>query len=198
MPKQNYDPAVRPPSQIRRNKQQRAQSEDWIIAFLESARVCTVATSWDDLPFCNATLFWYDAAHHQIIFHSNIIGRVRANIERNPNVTLSCEEMGDLLPSNAALEFSVQYRSVVAFGEARLISDPTEAREMLYALISKYFPKMHAGEEYRPITDTELAQTSVYAVKISEWSGKANVKSMADQIEDWPPLSEAILKGGFA
>jgi uncharacterized protein len=199
MPKQNFDPTVRPPTQIRRNKQKRAREDAWIVEFLEQARVCTVATAWDGMPFCNATLFWYDEEEHQIIFHSNILGRVRANIDRNPKVCISCEEMGKLLPSNAALEFSVQYRSVVVFGEAQLIDDSEAVRPLLYGLISKYFPKMQPGVEYRPITDDELKQTSVYAVKISEWSGKENNKTMTDQIDHlWPPLSAEILDGGFA
>lgn len=198
MSKQNFDPSVRPPSQIRRNKQHRAQDEAWIGEFLRGAKVCTISTSWDDMPFNNATLFYYDEEAHQIIFHSNIMGRVRANIEKNPKVCISCEEMGKLLPSNAALEFSVQYQSVVVFGQARIVSEPQEARALLYKLIAKYFPKMQPGVEYRPITDDELSRTSVYVVDISEWSGKAKFADYTDQIEDWPPLSEEILNGGFA
>lgn len=53
--------------------------------------------------------------------------------------------MGCLLPSNAAIEFSLQYRSVVVFGEAEILTDGKAARQALVGLISKYFPKMHAG-----------------------------------------------------
>jgi hypothetical protein len=198
MSKHDFDPAIRPANQIRRKYQHRARDDRWIRDFLRTARVCTVSTAWDDMPFNNPTLFWYDEEQHRIIFHSNIMGRVRANIEHNPKVCISCEEMGKLLPSNAALEFSVQYRSVVIFGEAHVLENPEEARKALYGLIGKYFPKMRAGVEYRPITDAELRQTSVYAVTIQQWSGKENNKEMTDQIDDWEPLSEDMLNGEFA
>jgi len=198
MSKQNFDPTHRPPSQLRRNRQHNARDDAWIVAFLKNAQTCTVATSWDDLPFSNVTLFWYDEAAQRIIFHSNIMGRVRANIEHNPKVCISCDEMGKLLPSNAALEFSVQYRSVVVFGQAEILHNLDEARAALYGLIEKYFPKMRPGVEYRPIADEELRQTSVYSVKIVEWSGKENYADRADQVDTWQALSEELLNGGFA
>jgi nitroimidazol reductase NimA-like FMN-containing flavoprotein (pyridoxamine 5'-phosphate oxidase superfamily) len=198
MPRRSFDPTVRPPTQPRANRLHLVKEDDWIKAFLHQAQVATISTSWGDIPFNNMTLFWYDEPHHRIIFHANIMGRLRANIDNNPQVCLSCYEMGSLLPSNAAIEFSVQYRGVVVFGEAEILTDPQEARQVLYGLISKYFPKMQPGQEYRPITDTELRRTSVIAIKITEWSGRENWKDQTDQIDAWPALSEDMLKGGFA
>jgi nitroimidazol reductase NimA-like FMN-containing flavoprotein (pyridoxamine 5'-phosphate oxidase superfamily) len=95
-----------------------------------------------------------------------------------------------LLPSNVALEFSLQYRSVVVFGSARIIIDPDEAKKLLYGLLSKYFPDMTAGKEYREITEKELRATSVYAIKIEEWSGKENWDERSEQSDEWPALDE--------
>ncbi|MBI5839626.1 MAG: pyridoxamine 5'-phosphate oxidase family protein [Chloroflexi bacterium] len=166
------------------------RGDDWIRAFLCTAQVGHIATSCDGQPFLTPSIFWYDEANHQIIFHSNIAGRVRSNIEANPKVCLEASELGKLLPSNAALEFSLQYRSAMVFGTARLVTDPDEARRVLYGLISKYFPKMTAGKEYREITDKELRATSVYAIAIESWSGKENWKDRAHQSDEWPALDE--------
>jgi nitroimidazol reductase NimA-like FMN-containing flavoprotein (pyridoxamine 5'-phosphate oxidase superfamily) len=95
-----------------------------------------------------------------------------------------------LLPSNVALEFSLQYRSVVIFGTARIITDPSESRKMLYGLIGKYFPGMTAGREYREITDKELRATSIYVIKVEAWSGKENWDERAEQSAEWPALEE--------
>ena len=164
------------------------KDDAWIRVFLKGAKVGHVATSLDNQPHLNPTSFWYDEENHQIIFHSNIVGRVRSNIEINPKVSMEASELGKLLPSNVALEFSLQFRSVVIFGTARIINDPSTARKMLYGLINKYFPKMTAGREYREITDKELRATSVYAIKIEAWSGKENWAERADQSDEWPPL----------
>ncbi len=166
------------------------RADDWIRAFLHEARVGHIASSWDDQPFLNSSTFWYDEENHQIIFHSNAAGRIRSNIEQNPKVCLEAIELGRLLPSNVALEFSLQYRSVIVFGMARIITDPAEARRALYGLIRKYFPKMTAGKEFREITDKELRSTSVYSIKIETWSGKENWQDRADQSNEWPALDE--------
>ena len=166
------------------------RDDDWIRAFLKEVKVGHIATSLDGQPFVNPTTFWYDEENHQVVFHSNVAGRVRSNIESNPQVSLEASELGRLLPSNVALEFSLQFRSVVIFGVARLISDPVEARRLLYGLIGKYFPKMRAGKEFREITDKELRATSIYALKIESWSGKENWAERADQSDEWPALDE--------
>jgi nitroimidazol reductase NimA-like FMN-containing flavoprotein (pyridoxamine 5'-phosphate oxidase superfamily) len=166
------------------------RGDDWNRAFLHEARVGHIASTWEDQPFLTPSNFWYDEGNERIIFHSNIAGRVRENIERNPKVCLEASEMGELLPSNIALEFSLQYRSVLVFGAARILEDPEEKREALYGLIGKYFPEMEAGKEYRPITDKELKRTTVYAIEIESWSGKENWKERADQSDEWPPLDE--------
>ncbi|MEW6287842.1 MAG: pyridoxamine 5'-phosphate oxidase family protein [Chloroflexota bacterium] len=166
------------------------RDEDWIRAFLRTAQVGHIASSRDGQPFITPSLFWFDEDNHQIIFHSNVTGRIRSNLETNPRVCFEASEMGRLLPSNVALEFSVQYRSVVVFGTVRLLTDPAEARRALYGFIQKYFSAMQAGKEYRPITDKELKHTSVYAIQIEEWSGKENWKDRAMQSDEWTPLDE--------
>jgi uncharacterized protein len=166
------------------------RDDAWIRAFLHQARVGHIASIRDGQPFLNPTTFWFDEDGHQIIFHSNIAGRIRSNIETSPRVCFEASELGKLLPSNVALEFSLQYRSVLVFGAARLVRDPGEARRVLYGLIRKYFPHMTPGREFREITDKELRATSVYAIQIEEWSGKENWKDRADQSDEWRPLDE--------
>ena len=166
------------------------RKDDWICAYLHEAQVGHIATSWDGQPFITPSTFWFDKENHRIIFHSNISGRVRANIEHNPKVCLEASELGKLLPSNVALEFSLQYRSVMVFGIAHILEDDEEKKTALYSLINKYFPTMKAGKEYRPITEKELRHTSVYAIQIESWSGKENWNERADQSDEWPPLDE--------
>lgn len=166
------------------------KDDAWIREFLKTAKVGHIATSVDGQPFINTSTFWYDETGHQIVFHSNITGRIRSNVEYNPKVSFEASALGQMLPSNVALEFSLQYRSVVAFGTARLVTDPEEARRLLYGLIGKYFPTLKAGREYREINEKELRTTSVYAIQIEEWSGKENWEERADQSDEWQPLDE--------
>ena len=166
------------------------KDDAWIRENINTFKAGHFATSVDGQPYINTSTFWYDEAEHQIVFHSNLAGRIRSNIEYNPKVSFEASVLGQLLPSNVALEFSLQYRSIVAFGTARLVTEPDEMRRLLYGLISKYFPELKVGQEYREINDKELRATSVYAIKIEEWSGKENWEARADQSDEWQPLDE--------
>lgn len=184
----NYSLNVTPPNAQRRAKY--AMDDEWVRAFLQRSQVGHIATRWEGQPFITPTLFWYDPQAHAIYFHSNITGRVRANAERFPEVCFEAFEMGKLLPSNVALEFSLQYESAIAFGKIRVVEDPEEQCRALYALLEKYFPTMKPGEHYRRIVDEELRLTSVYAIAVESWSGKRNWNERADQSDEWPPLGE--------
>ena len=83
---------------------------------------------------------------------------------------------------------------MIVFGTVRVLDDPDEARRGLYGLISRYFPGMVAGREYRDITDKELRATSVYAIQIESWSGKENWKDDAVQSDEWALLDKKWFK----
>ena len=165
-----------------------ARDEEWIVDFLNEAPIGHIATRTDNQPYLTSTLFWYSPEQHEIYFHSNITGHTRSNAERFPEVCFEANKVGKMLPSNLALEFSMQYQSVIAFGKIRIVENEADKRKFLYGLIEKYFPGMVSGEHYRPITDKELKRTSVYAISIEKWSGKDHWPDQAAQGEEWSPL----------
>lgn len=170
------------------------REEAWIKEFLNRCEICHVAHSRSDQPFITPTNFWFDEEQHRIIFHSNIAGRMRDNLAHNPKVCMEASEYGRFLPANTALEFGIQYRSVMVFGTVHILKNAEEKREVLYKLLKKYFPQLSPGQEYRPITEQELVRTTVYAIQIESWSGKENWDEQAEQLSDWPPLPERFLK----
>jgi nitroimidazol reductase NimA-like FMN-containing flavoprotein (pyridoxamine 5'-phosphate oxidase superfamily) len=103
-------------------------------------------------------------------------------------VCAEVSELGRFLPSNVALEFSLQFRSVIVFGSAFILEDEQEKRLVLHRLIAKYFDKLELGSDYRPATAKELDRTTVYEIRIESWSGKENWKDHADQSDEWSAL----------
>lgn len=190
-----YDPHHHPPSRQRRPANRR--DDAWIKELLHRGEIAHIATRWDDQLFQTPTSYWYDEARHRIIFHSNIAGRVRANVERHPGVCLEVSEYGRFLASNDPLEASVQYRAVIVFGTATILSEPDECRDALTGLLGKYFPSLTVGREIMPINEASLARTSVYAIAIDDWSGKENWADVADQTDAWPALEKRWLTYEF-
>ncbi len=155
-----------------RRRDRAVANDAWITALLRRAAIGVLATQHDGQPFINSNLFVFDESARAIYMHTAQVGRTRATIEQEEQVCFSVTEMGRLLPAAEALEFSVEYASVVVFGRAAVVTDHADARHGLQLLLDKYFAHLRSGEDYRPITDEELARTCVYRITIDEWSGK--------------------------
>lgn len=158
-----------------RRRDRAITDEAWMCAFLERAPVGVLATSRDDQPFIMSNLFVYDAGARCLYLHTARTGRFRETIAHNPRVAFTVMEMGRLLPADVALEFSVEYASVVIFGAAHVIEDRDEATRALQLLLDKYAPHLTPGDDYRPPVESELKRTAVFRVQIEEWSGKQKV-----------------------
>jgi nitroimidazol reductase NimA-like FMN-containing flavoprotein (pyridoxamine 5'-phosphate oxidase superfamily) len=156
-----------------RRRDRAVEDDEWIRALLRRAPVGSLATADPDgQPFLNMNLFVFDEPNNRIYFHTARLGRTRSTLETNEKVCFGIMEMGRLLPASEALEFSVEYSGVVVFGEGSLVTDPVEAEYGLQLLLDKYAPHLRPGRDYRPITPEERFRTSVYRVRIEEWSGK--------------------------
>ncbi len=153
-------------------KSERAQDDDWIRAFLNNAPFGSLATQSQGQPFIHVKNIVYDEASHAIYFHGARTGRGPSNLAEDGRVCLSVSEMGRLRTDEVALEFGVEYASVIVFGKASLLTDDEEKLRGLQMLMDKYFPHLRPGEHYRPITEDELKRTAVYRIDIDEWSGK--------------------------
>ncbi len=162
-----------PRSALRRRD--RGKDDEWVAAFLTRAAYGFLATvGQGGQPFLNSNLFVYDdsGGDRRIYLHTHRTGRTRDNLEGAERVAFSTVAMGRLLPAPEALEFSVEYAGVVAFGTGRVVGDHEEARAALQMLLDKYAPHLRPGVHYRPTTDDELKRTAVYRIDIETWSGK--------------------------
>ena len=155
-----------------RRKDRAIQDDEWIVDFLRTIPFGSLATVADGQPFLHTNLFVYDAAAHALYFHTARDGRTPRNLAASGRVCFSAAQMGRLLPNEVALEFSVEFSSVVAFGTACLVANEAEAVHALQLLLDKYFPHLHPGKDYRPITEDERQATAVYRIDVEEWSVK--------------------------
>lgn len=153
-------------------RRDRARDDAWIRDFIRQARVGVLAMTRGEQPLLNSNLFVYDPGRHAIYVHTARTGLTRDSLSRRVPVCFSAFEMGRLLPADEALEFSVEFAGVTAFGAGGVVEDPAEAREALQMLLDKYAPALRPGRDYRAITEGELKRTSVYRIDIEEWTGK--------------------------
>lgn len=162
-----------PRSALRRRD--RGKDDAWVAAFMKRSAYGFLATvGHEGQPFLNSNLFVFDdtGGERRIYLHTHRTGRTRDNLELAEKVAFSTVAMGRLLPAPEALEFSVEYAGVVAFGTGRVVEDEDEARTALQMLLDKYAPHLRPGVDYRATTDDELKRTAVYRIDVEAWSGK--------------------------
>ncbi len=161
------------PERSKIRKSQRAQDDLWIRDFLHKAPYGTLATEAGGQPYLVARNFIYDEDTHALYLHGAKAGRTFQNLMHNPRVCFSVSEMGRLISAGKACSFSVEYRSVVLFGRAEIISQPGQIRHALQLLLKKYAPHLEPGKDYQPLTEDNLATVAVIRIDIDAWSGKA-------------------------
>jgi RimJ/RimL family protein N-acetyltransferase len=97
-------------------------------------------------------------------------------------VCLSVTLLDGLVYGRSQFHHSANYRSVVAMGRARLVTDPAEKRMSMTALVEK------AGRgrafDSRPPTPRELAETAVLALPLVEVSVRARAGGVVDDAGD--------------
>ncbi len=155
-----------------RRSDRAVDDQAWIVDLLQRAPLGFLATVHEGQPFINGNLFVYDKADHAIYMHTGRKGRTRANVEAEGQVCFTVTEMKRLLPAPVALEFSVEYNSVVIFGRACVVQDEAAATRILQMILDKYFAHLRPGDDYRPPIPEELKRTSVFAIDIEDWTGK--------------------------
>jgi uncharacterized protein len=125
----NGAPEALPLQEIRRRD--RAKDDAWIRELLRRAPFGFLATVRDGRPFLNSNLFFHDADGERIYLHTARTGRTPENVARGGPATFSVASMGRLLPAREALEFSVEYAAVVAFGSIHPVLEEEEKRSAL-------------------------------------------------------------------
>lgn len=133
---------------------------------LTQARVGRLGTCLDGIPYITPVNFVYDSG--KIFFHSAHEGRKITNITANPNVCFEVDEVGDVLAREPICRSSTTYRSVIAFGQTRQIS---ETNAKLYAL-RKMAQKYALGLSHDAITVATMKATTVFEVEIKDICAK--------------------------
>ena len=84
--------------------------------------------------------------------------------------------------ARSAMHHSLEYRSVVAMGSARLVTDPDEKLRALAAVLDHVAPGRSADS--RPPNPRELAATALLALDLVEVSAKVRTGGPVDDADD--------------
>jgi len=122
------------------------------------------------IPF---TYQFSPAAPDRIYLHGSPDSRAMRHLAAGHPVCLTVTLLDGLVYSRTAFNHTVNYRSVVAFGRGRRVTDAVLERAVYEAMIGRYFPGRMASRDYSEPTAEQLEATALVEVTIEEWSAKA-------------------------
>ena len=151
-----------------------------VFAILDAGLVCHIAYVVDGAPYVTPTLYWRDGT--RLYWHGSSAGRLfRAAAGPFP-VALAVSHVDALVLARSAIRHTMLFRSVVAFGDAALVTDEGEKRRALRRLIDRLYPGR--WPQLRPMRSEELEATAVMAMTIAEASAKVKRHGVLERREE--------------
>jgi len=153
-----------------------------IYAILDEGIVCHVGFAVEAQPFVIPTMFARVGDH--IYFHGSAASRMLRNLSGGLPVCITVTLADGLVLARSVFNHSMNYRSVVALGNAALIDDPNEKLVALQSFTEKIL-KGRWNDARQP-NEKELKATSILKLPLTEVSAKVRVGDVEDDAEDYP------------
>ncbi len=181
---------VTPVNRVKRLHERGRYDRATVHAILDAATMCHVSYVIDGQPYCTPTLFWREGSH--LYWHGSSASRMLRNQSEGQRACLTVTHLDSLVLARCGFNHSADYRSVMAFGQARLVTDPEAKRRALVLMVDRLFPGRTAL--LRQSTELEIKATSVVVMEIETASAKIRAKGVGDDEEDYalPIYAERI------
>ena len=202
--------AVTERTKLKRLPKRGSFDRETIYKILDEAFICHVGFAVDGKPFVIPT--GYARAGDELLIHGSAASRMMRAMAKGIDVCVTVTLLDGLVLARSAFHHSVNYRSVVIFGNATLIEDEAEKREALRLFTEHIVPDR--WNEIREPNELELKATTVLKLPITEASAKIRAGGPVDDEEDYEmdiwagviplkikaeaPENDARLKDGIA
>ncbi|GAA3654875.1 pyridoxamine 5'-phosphate oxidase family protein [Nocardioides ginsengisoli] len=172
-------------TRIRRGRNRAVADRTELHALLADALVAHLGVTVGDHPVVLPTAFAVDADGPDeggTLYVHGSVGARWLQEAGDATVCVTVTELDGLVAGRSAFHHSMNYRSAVVIGRARVVTDPAERQHALDLIVDHMIPGRSAT--LRPSTRKELAATAVLAVPLHEASMKARAGGPVDEPED--------------
>ena len=184
-----------------RHGERGSYDRDAVHALLDEQLLCHLGYVVDGAPRVLPTLIV--RVGETIYLHGSTGATPLLGARRSPDglpVCVTVTAMDALVLARSQFNHSANYRSMVAHGTARLVTDAETKRAVLSALVEKVGAGRSA--QSRPPTTAELAATAVLALDLDEVSLKRRAAGAMDEPEDldlpyWAGVVPLRVTAGF-
>jgi uncharacterized protein len=135
-----------------------------IDAIIRRCRVCRLGLSDQGQPYVVPLCFGYDG--QALYFHCAKEGRKLDILRRNNRVCFEFDVLEGMVEADQGCQWSIRYESVIGFGTASLVEEPTQRQEALALLMAQYSDRAFAFPEIA------VNRTVIVRIDIENVTGK--------------------------
>jgi len=168
-------------TRVVREPQRGIYDREAVNKILDEGLICHVGFVVEGQPYVIPMSYGRDG--DVLYIHGSVASRMLRNLEQGIPVCITVTLLDGLVLARSVFNHSMNYRSVVILGTARLVDDPGEKVAALRAISEHILP--HRWDDSRPPEEKEVKVTSVLKIPIEEFSAKMRVGPPVDDEKDY-------------
>ena len=175
----NYQPNER--TKVTRLPKRAVYDKAQVHAILDEGFLCHIGFTVEQQPYVIPTS--YVRADENIYVHGSAASRMLRRLDQGVDVCVTVTLVDGFVLARSVFHHSMNYRSVVILGKARLVVDRDEKIDALRRFTNHIVPGR--WDEARQPHDQELKATSVLVLPMEEVSAKIRTGPPLDDEEDY-------------
>lgn len=181
-------PAPHPRARLHRKPQRGSHDPAVLHEIIDAALICHLGLAdHDGHPLVIPTI--HARSGDTVYVHGSAASRTLRRLATGLDVCCTITNLDGIVAARSGFNSSMNYRSVMLFGPARLVDDLDEATRALDAIVDHILPGR--SREIRRPTAKEVAATTVIALAIDVASAKVRTGGPLDDADD-------VAVGGWA
>jgi len=178
-PQIDYPPTEH--SRIKRSPLRAHYDRATVHAILDAGFLCHVGYVIDGQPYVTPTAYWRSG--ERVYWHGSSASRMLRHLKQGPRVCFTVALMDGLVLARSGFHSSVNYRSVMAFGQAEVVSEQAEKIAVLEDMMERLVPGRWSG--LKPPSVQELKATTVVSLQLEDVAAKVRSGPPLDEKEDY-------------
>ncbi len=170
-----------PRTTLKRGSKRADYRPDTVRDILDEGLYCTLAVNLDGEPAMIPTAYAVVGDH--LYVHGSTANRIYRVMKEGAPVCVSVTLLDGLVLGRSAFHHSVNYRSVMVYGSATEVEDPSEKLAAFDALIDHVVPGR--SQEVRGANREEFLRTLVLRIPLDEASAKIRTGPSVDEEADY-------------
>jgi nitroimidazol reductase NimA-like FMN-containing flavoprotein (pyridoxamine 5'-phosphate oxidase superfamily) len=172
-----------PNTRVRRLAERARYDRENVHAILDAAYVAHVGVVVGGAP----VVMPYACARvgDELVLHGSVKAGILSMLANGAPVCATVTHVDGLVLARSAFHSSMNYRSAVVHGSARIVAEPAEKIRLLDALVDRLLPGRRAG--IRAMTQGEVDATQVVAIALDRVSAKLRTGLPTEPDDDRDP-----------